>query len=90
MRKVYLVMKNADLTEGRGPMLVEAVVDNEADAKLIAVENEPYRQFGQFCEVKIMPVLSNSSEYIKQKKIEAIARAKAKLTREERVLLGLL
>lgn len=66
---MYLALKNADLTEGRGPMVPHSLWDNLDAAKRFILSNEPYGNkmlterdgnwFGQFWELKLMVVRSS-------------------------------
>lgn len=89
MKKVYVVFRNADLNEGRGPMLVEAICEKQTDANVVADSAEPYGHRGQFCQVEAWPVLATAGEYLDQKTRKLKEKALAKLTSEEKKVLGL-
>jgi hypothetical protein len=89
MQTIYIVFENADKTEGRGPMVPVACFLNQKHAKKVANMNEPYGHSGQFCEVREFPLCSNVDDYIDAREEKVRRTALAKLTEEEKKLLGL-
>lgn len=86
---VFVVEQNVDLDEGRGPYVVKAVVANEFDALTIADTLEPYHHRGQFTKVTQMLLLTNAEQYIVEQQKLLREKALAKLTKDERKVLGL-
>lgn len=98
---IYLVMRNGDLTEGRGPMVFKAAFTKPEDAVKYAKSIEPYGadvkigkyngtyadgQFTSVEEVTLHESFESKAEFdIIRKREEALK----KLTMEERKLLGL-
>lgn len=103
MEKVYIVMKNADFTEGRGPMLLHSLWEDGEDAigyiqkqqgifgSIQKVERNKYGKYA-YCngyEIQEKFVISKGSDIEAYQKQEVVQKALAKLTKEERSLLGL-
>ena len=89
---MFGVYCNADTTEGRGPMVLEVVVPDMAEAHKIANALEPYGHAGQFTEVKDLDAITYESYKDWKENNDAAVKAKAlaKLTAKERRVLGLL
>ena len=100
--KVYVVMVNSDLTEGRGPMKKDSIWDNPVGACKRASDLEPYHPninikldkygryaYGQFTTVDIQDVFSSYEDKLKIENEKIKTKALAKLTAKERELLGL-
>lgn len=93
MQKVYLVMYNADSTEGRGPMIPSQCFKHEEDAIKYAEANYNWYKHGAikqgFAQIKELFVLDSYKETEKIAKIEAIKRVKALVSKEDMELLGI-
>jgi hypothetical protein len=85
---VYLVYRNADLTEGRGPDVLEGIFKDREVADEYAMKLEPYGFKNQFCRVKEEVVHCDYKDFETYKKAELRKRALSKLTEEERKVLG--
>lgn len=87
MQTVWAAKKNADLTEGRGPMVIIALFSDEVSARSAA------RGWGVMGvgdgEVTPMFVYNTYREYVEEKDNEIRNRALAKLSEEEKRTLGL-
>jgi len=55
--KVWAVRVNADMTEGRGPMVICQLFENKDQADEWAMSQEPYGYVNQFTKVESMQVL---------------------------------
>jgi len=86
----YEVITNSDLTEGRGRSVHVAYTTNDFTAKQIA---KGKGVMGTDAEVrainKTIRVYETHSEYLGSKQEEIRKKALAKLTKEEKILLGL-
>lgn len=84
---VYL---NADIAEGRGPMLLKAILPNINDAKLVAKDLEPYKT-GGFTEIEDLSAITYESYDDWKNTNDAAVReaALAKLSAREKRVLGL-
>ena len=89
MRTVFVVKVNADLTEGRGPMLVKHICADLNTANNIALREEPYGHANQFTQVEEMDILTSYPDYEKQQKEKLIKSALGKLSQAERKALNL-
>jgi len=89
MRTVWLAQENADLTEGRGPMVTKGAFFCKEDAERAAANLKRVYGFGHG-EVAREPLeVWNSFEEWQQHNDNAVrSRALAKLTPEEREALG--
>jgi hypothetical protein len=93
MQKVYIVLKNADMTEGRGPMFPFTVFLSKAVAQVFIS-----KQGGVFggppdnggWDIKEMEAYGTLEEYNKGKQEALKQSALKKLTREEKEVLGLI
>lgn len=95
--KVWLVYKNSDTTEGRGPMVLDCIFHYRADAAAY-IDQKPgimgrkgkwsEEEYGdlQIKEMDVFESFSNMEEIVKAK---SKAAALAKLTPAEKILLGL-
>lgn len=85
MQKVYIVMRNADQTEGRGPMyptgygFTSAVV-----ASQLVNPNDYIRD-----EINEITIFDNLNDFKAWRNADLRERALNKLTREEKAVLGL-
>lgn len=97
MKTIYLVKKNSDTTEGRGPMVIDCAFTKENDAKTY-IDDKPgvmgrkakwsEEKYGDW-QVEPLVVFETIEERNKWDK-DAIKRAAlAKLTPAERKVLGL-
>src|SRR5574343_1138633 len=94
---VYLTKRNADMTEGRGPMVndlcfanrneAEAYID-EQDGVMGRRERWSQRAFGDWT-IDEVEVLDSYRDALAVKKESLKARALLKLTKEEKAALGL-
>lgn len=99
MKIIFLALKNADMTEGRGPMVTEAAFAKEIDANTFT-DKQPgvmgrmsekgwsKEKYGDW-EVKPLVVFESLEEKIAWDNGKTRRRALAKLTPEERAALGL-
>lgn len=101
--EIYVVFKNADFTEGRGPMQFHlAFTDGEEAIRYVekqqGIYGSPQRvergKYGHFAygngyEIDKVVVHRSVAEVIRNQKEEARKKALAKLTEEEIELLGL-
>lgn len=83
---VYVVLKNADMIEGRGPMLLHSVWSNEKQPKLF-IHNK--NNYDGLYEIKQMSVYDSIVQMNAIEESNLRARALAKLTPEEMAALGL-
>jgi hypothetical protein len=87
---VYVVRKNSDMTEGRGPMLAESIFTNKPAAEEY-VASQPgimgYKD-GSGWDIKEMPLFLSAEQREQTNLAEQKAKALAKLTPFERNLLG--
>ena len=88
MIKIYASMQNADLNEGRGPMVSRGYFTDKLDAEVFARTLQGVQGFGHG-EVKEFEVFESLSENPKWTKAQAIDAAKAKLSNDELKVLGL-
>lgn len=86
MRTVWLAQVNTDSTEGRGPMKTIAAFDEERDAA-IATHGMGVMGVGNG-EAKPLLVYSSVAEWRREKDRELRNMALAKLTAEEKAVLG--
>ncbi|MEN6549981.1 MAG: hypothetical protein ABFE07_28390 [Armatimonadia bacterium] len=86
MTRVYLVLKNADMTEGRGPMLAHLLFLHEDHAERFIVEQGQDRDF---YSIRPMELLDGSYFTERDRQEELRRRALTKLSVEERRALGL-
>lgn len=95
---VYLVQKNADMTEGRGPMVNDACFSKEATAKFYANSQRgvmgrkaPVDGWDKYSDWQVIPlVVAESLEELNSvRKEERRQIALDKLTHEDKVALGL-
>lgn len=84
---VYLVMKNADSMEGRGPMLIETAFFHGPHASHF-IESQGGRDRGLW-EVRELVVHEEQIDASAWQQEKVRQRALAKLTREEQRALGL-
>ena len=100
METVYVVMKNSDFTEGRGPMVLDSIWSNPSEAILYANSLEPYGAtlelgrygsyaYGQFIKIEARNIHEKFIDKRAEKEAEAKRIALAKLSSSERKLLGL-
>lgn len=89
MYKVYPAQQNADLTEGRGPMVTKALFTSEGDAQRAAETLEGVMGHGHGKVGAPIVVYQSLAEYMDERYGEVRKQALAKLTREERRALGL-
>ena len=100
MNKVFVVMKNRDFTEGRGPMVpTDLCFDNEESAWEYCntqtgiygseVPTGGWQTARGHWEVKSFTVLSSAKSTIESRKQEIREYALNKLSKEEREALGL-
>jgi hypothetical protein len=97
---VYVVKKNADFTEGRGPMLLDSVWSDPDEAvkwvkqqggiygseQRVELNKYGYYAYANGYQIEKMPLLDNANEMEHE---TAKQKALAKLTPEDRVVLGL-
>lgn len=95
---IYCVFRNSDFTEGRGPMVLDSIWNNYEEAAKY-IDNQPGIQgkkakwsqslYGDW-EIKKMPIFQHIED--KQAIDNALLKQKAlaKLTIEERKVLGLI
>lgn len=100
MQKVFLVLKNSDFTEGRGPMIAHLLFETREDAHKYVMDQPgiygsvqmhgTYGGDGHYngYEVKEMFVMKYEEQEEFQKQ-QTIAAALKKLTAEEKLALGL-
>lgn len=90
---VYVVLRNSDLEEGRGPFVLDAVFANDTLAVQYAEEKFDYYHHGAIAQgwarIATMPVFESTSEWRRLEREKIRAQALAKLTPEEREILGL-
>jgi hypothetical protein len=89
MFHIYAALQNADLTEGRGPMIPRAhfTMENDCNAFLLTLDGIFGSRQGLECEcVTVYEKLLECPDYR-----EEVVRAQAlsKLTEEEKKILGL-
>lgn len=100
MTAVYVVMRNSDFTEGRGPMVMDSLWMNAKDAVRYAESIEPYGAkmemgkygafaYGQFLEIKLQEVMDSYEDMTQKKENELREKALAKLSDKEKKVLGL-
>lgn len=97
MSTVAVVMKNADFTEGRGPMVLHKIFDKVEHAEEYISKQEGIygskQEKGKYgwngYSVSIMEVLTDSDSVLREEEEIARKRAMNKLTPRERELLGL-
>ena len=82
---VFEVRQNADMTEGRGPMIHYAFFTNEDDAKQVVGPNNSWYDY----RPNTLIVFDNIAEYNEKNRKDIIRRALKKLSEDERVALGL-
>lgn len=87
MKTVWLALKNADMTEGRGPMVTIAAFNEQRDATR-AVTGWGVMGVGDG-DVEPLLVYDSFNEYNEKKLMERRNKALAKLTREDREVLGI-
>ena len=98
-KTVYVVMRNADFTEGRGPMVLDSIWSNASEAVKHAESMEPYGSkmeigkygyyaYGQFMQIKLENVNESFVDKRKERDEEDRKKALAKLSPKERELLG--
>lgn len=88
MSDMWIVSRNADLTEGRGPMIPVAgfLSASQADIALTYLEG----CYGKgFAGTSVLPLFVDGVAFIEWAKDENKRNAMKKLTKAERVLLGL-
>lgn len=104
MKKIYVVLRNADFTEGRGPMLFHAAFTSGEEAiKYVAnqfgifgsaqhVERNKYNHYAYANGYQIDEVVLHDNAEAIEENERRIAKDKAlaKLTKEEQQLLGLI
>lgn len=102
--KIYIVFKNADFTEGRGPMLFHFAFTNGADAvKYVEAQGGIYGSpqkvtmnyldhyaYGNGYKIDEVDVHNSLDGMLMEEYREAKAKALKKLTTEEQRLLGLI
>ena len=91
MKEIYVVMANYDTVEGRGPMIMDCIFENIADAEQYTKTAPGIMgriNMGDF-DIKIMPLLSSLEEKKEFDKSSVKQRALAKLTNYEKQILGL-
>ncbi len=97
-KKVFVVNRNSDQTEGRGPLIPFCYADTKELA--LQIINSPifYTKYGvQGCkegdylvrETQLV-VFSNFEEFVLSEQSEAAKKALAKLTTEDKEALGLI
>lgn len=96
MFNVYAAYKNSDMTEGRGPMIMDRVFSKLNDANQY-IDNKPgvmgrtskwsTEKFGDW-EVRVLSVVENE-QVTEIEKQERIQKALSKLTDQEKADLGL-
>lgn len=100
---IYIVSKNADFTEGRGPMLFDcAFTDGEVAISYVEdqdgiygspqkVERDKYGAFayGNGYDIKKVPLYNSKEEISRVREDKEKATALGKLTTREKRLLGL-
>lgn len=97
MSTVAVVMKNADFTEGRGPMLLHKIFDTvehaeEYVSKQSGIYGTPQRKdkYGwNGYDVNVVEVLTDTASVLREEEEIARKQAMNKLTPRERELLGL-
>lgn len=88
--KIFVFMKNADQTEGRGPMVPVCGFTDKTEAQKVADRLEPYGFSGQFNEVREFTVYNKAEDFPGYPSDENLKKhALAKLTAQEKKLLGL-
>ena len=103
MKNIYVVLKNADFTEGRGPMLFDSVWENGDDA-INYVSDQPgiygskqhieLNKYGFYAyangyQIKEIPLFETYEGMEEIQKEKTRQQALAKLTKEEKEALGL-
>ena len=97
-KKVFVVNRNSDQTEGRGPLIPFCYTETRELA--LQIINSPifYRKYGvQRCkegdylvrETELV-VFSNFEEFMLSEQSEAAKKTLAKLTKEDKEVLGLI
>jgi hypothetical protein len=89
MRTVYVVLCNADTTEGRGSMVATAIFESEGEAKKLADRLEPYKNSGQFNKVEALPLLESMDDYFVARKEGIRKQVIKRLYQEEKEVLGI-
>lgn len=103
MKKVYIVMKNADFTEGRGPMLFDCAFEHGKDAVEYVSFQEGIYGSPQLVQMNTYGHYAYANGYlidevVVHQSIDAMEAAQvalqrqkalAKLTEEEKKLLGI-
>lgn len=93
MIEIYIVKLNADLTEGRGPMVFHSAWEDKIEAEKVADYIDPYFKPGQRRSglSSVEPAILHESfdEYKNNGDKKIKERALAKLTDYEKKLLGL-
>lgn len=91
---VYVVLKNSDEVEGRGPMVLDSIFYSEEVAKAYAEDRYNYYGHGAlkqgWATVREMAVLDVAGDWRTEVREQQRRKALAKLTHEERAVLGLL
>ena len=82
---VFEVRQNADMTEGRGPMVHHSFFTHEADAMKVV---EPNKGWYDYIPCELM-IFDNFSEYNDKNQKDIIRGALRKLSTVERIALGL-
>ena len=88
MKTIYVALENADLNEGRGPMIERGYFTKREDAVLFAEKVCKGVQLIGYGEVKEITVCDNLSEHGEWRKNDARESALKKLTAKEREALG--
>ena len=97
MYTIHIVLKNADETEGRGPMIPVKYILNHDDA-VAYIESRPDaysrqrkwqgERYGDY-ELRTVPLLESLAEIEEYIPVDFKAQALAKLTDQEKKALGL-
>jgi len=87
MKTIFAARQNADGMEGRGPMIPIAHFTKEEDAKACA-KGKGVMGVGDG-DVIELPLFDNMKDYTDYKSGEARKRALSKLTREDKLALGI-
>jgi hypothetical protein len=89
MREIWTAMQNADLTEGRGPMVAKGYFFDKSVAERVALTLPGVMGIGNGVVDGPVKVYDNYAEWAGEHFAKARATGLAKLTTEERRALGL-